>query len=363
MMMMLDSEAEAQTIDCFRGNLLLILDIVLASINGILATIAFSQLIRIHLRCQQNGWTRQKVLHLMIGSSNLGYFVYFISALVATCEGWICWSNVCGFLLLAFPKILFLATFLLVLSFWVDLCHQANDEEDDDDETSIQQTLLEKLSKPRSSNTDSHWRCCSFHGIHIGTRQKFVITVVVLVFVLMMTFAVIIWIGAGKNPIDSSVVARVFEDFLAVTSLSLGGALGCYGLMLFLKLKKVRSEKGSSEVWKVAGLAVVSVVCFTSSASVALLTDIPLFYHWHLKKIYRVKEVVLLILYYFIGCSVPSASVLWNMRELPPPIKIHKQEQSGAIAFISHGAVATLPPQRWTNATSSKNQASRASPI
>ncbi|KAL0002264.1 hypothetical protein SO802_016045 [Lithocarpus litseifolius] len=359
----LDLEAEAQTRDCFHGNLLLILDIVLASINGILATIAFSQLIRIHLRSQQNGWTRQKVLHLMIGSSNLGYFVYFISALVAPCEGWICWSNVCGFLLLAFPNILFLATFLLVLSFWVDLCHQANDEEDDDDETSIQQTLLEKLSKPRSSNTDSHWRCCSFHGIHIGTRQKFVITVVVLVFVLMMTFAVIIWIGAGKNPIDSSVVARVFEDFLAVTSLSLGGALGCYGLMLFLKLKKVRSEKGSSEVWKVAGLAVVSVVCFTSSALVALLTDIPLFYLWHLKKINRVKEVVLLILYYFIGCSVPSAIVLWNMRELPPPIKIHKQEQSRAITFISHGAVAAHPPQRWTNATSSKNQASRASPI
>lgn len=57
-----------------------------------------------------------------------------------------------------------------------------------------------------------------------------------------------------------------------------------------------------------------------------------------------------------LGCSVPSAVVLWNMRELPPPIKIHKQEQSRAIAFISHGAVATHPPQRWTNATSSKNQ-------
>ncbi|XP_075671063.1 tobamovirus multiplication protein 1 isoform X2 [Castanea sativa] len=362
-MMMLDLEAEAQTRDCFHGKLLLILDIVLASINGILATIAFSQLIRIHMRSQQNGWTRQKVLHLMIGSSNLGYFIYFISALVATCEGWLCWSNVCGFLLLAFPKILFLAAFLLLLSFWVDLCHQANDEEDDDDETSIQQTLLEKLSKPRSSSTDGHWRCCSFHGIHIGTRQKFVITVVMLVFALMISFAVIIWIGAGKNPIESSLVARVFEDFLAVTSLSLGGALGCYGLMLFLKLKKVRSEKGSSEVWKVAGLAVVSVVCFTSSASVALLTDIPLFYHWNLKKINRVKEVVLLILYYFIGCSVPSAFVLWNMRELPPPIKIQKQEQSRAIAFISHEAVATRPPQHWTSATSSKNQASRASPI
>lgn len=42
-MMTLDLEAEAQTRDCFHGKLLLILDIVLASINGILATIAFSQ--------------------------------------------------------------------------------------------------------------------------------------------------------------------------------------------------------------------------------------------------------------------------------------------------------------------------------
>jgi hypothetical protein len=88
-----------------------------------------------------------------------------------------------------------------------------------------------------------------------------------------------------------------------------------------------------------------------------------LFYQWHLKKINRVKALVLLILYYFIGCSVPSAFVLWIMRELPPPIKINKQEESRAITFISHGATATHHPQRWATATSSKNQASRASPI
>lgn len=356
-------ESIAETKGCFHRNLL-ILNIALASINGFLATIAFSQLIRIHMRNQQNGWTRQKVLHLMIGSSNLGYFVYFVSTLVATCEGWLCWSNVCGFVLMAYPKILFLAAFLLLLSFWVDLCHQANDEEDDDDETSIQQALLENLkSKPRSSNTDGHWRCCSFHGIHVGSRQKFVIMVVVLVFVFMMSFAVIIWIGAGKNPINSAVVARVYEDFLAVTFLSLGGALSCYGIMLFFKLKKVRSEKASSEMWKVAGLAVVSVVCFAASTSVALLTDIPLFYHWRLKKINEVKALVLLILYYFIGSCVPSAFVLWIMRELPPPIKVHKQEQSTAVAFISYGAASPQQPQRWATATNSKNQASRQSPI
>lgn len=33
--------------------------------------------------------------------------------------------------------------------------------------------------------------------------------VILLVFVLMMAFAVLIWVGRGKNPIDSSVMARV----------------------------------------------------------------------------------------------------------------------------------------------------------
>ena len=30
----------------------------------------------------------------------------------------------------------------------------------------------------------------------------------------MLSFAVVIWIGAGKNPIDSSVVARVLNSSL-----------------------------------------------------------------------------------------------------------------------------------------------------
>lgn len=34
--------------------------------------------------------------------------------------------------------------------------------------------------------------------------------VTLLVFLLMLVAAVLIWIGRGKNPIDSSVVARVW---------------------------------------------------------------------------------------------------------------------------------------------------------
>ncbi|THF97025.1 hypothetical protein TEA_001705 [Camellia sinensis var. sinensis] len=61
----------------------------------------------------------------------------------------------------AFPKILFLAAFLLLLSYWVDLCHQTNDEDDEDEECSPREALLERTSNKPHSNADSHRRCSS----------------------------------------------------------------------------------------------------------------------------------------------------------------------------------------------------------
>ncbi|KAM7524966.1 hypothetical protein LguiA_014868 [Lonicera macranthoides] len=340
---------------------LVAVNVALAIIDGFIAVVAFYQLMRIHSRNSHIGWTRQKVFHLMIGSSNVGYFIYFVLTLIAACKGWICWSHSCGFIVMACPKILFLAAFLLLLSFWVDLCHQANDEDDEDEVCSPREALLEKLNKPRS-HTDSHRKCCSFPVIHVGSRQKIVILVTALVFVLMIASALLIWIGMGKNPVDSSVVTRVYVDLFAIAVLLLGGALACYGLVLFLKMRKVRSERASSEMRKVAGLATVSVLCFTCSALVALLTDIPMLYHWPQQYVNGVCTSLLLILYYFIGSSVPSAFVLWVMRELPPSSVANMQEESRTIVFISDSSV-TAHPQRWTAATSSQNQVSRASPI
>ncbi|OVA07084.1 protein of unknown function DUF1084 [Macleaya cordata] len=336
---------------------LVAVNVVIACLDGIIAAIAFSQLMRIHMRTKQLGWTRQKVFHLMIGTSNVGYFVYFVSTLVATCKGWLCWSHACGFILMACPKILFLAAFLLILSFWVDLRHQTNDEDEEDDDNSCREPLLEKrMTKPRSSSMDDLRRCCPFKAIHVGSRQKFVILVVLLIFVIMVAFAVLIWIGMGKNPIDSSLVARVYTDLFAIAVILLAGALAIYGVLLVLKMRKVRSDKASSEMWKVAGLAVVSVVCFTTSAVVALVSNVPLLYHWHPVNVNGVNTALLVILYYFIGSSVPSAFVLWVMREMPPPLADNRQTQSRTVTFINDRPVATHHPQRWTTATSSQNQ-------
>ncbi|XP_038996478.1 uncharacterized protein LOC120121077 isoform X1 [Hibiscus syriacus] len=287
---------------------LLFVNIVLLCLDVLLAFIAFFQLCRIHLQNQRVGWTSQKVLHLMIGSSNCGYFVYFLCMVVATCKRWLCWSNLCGFVLMALPRILFLAAFLLLLSFWADLCHQTNDEEDGVEEHNSQQPLLESSkNKTGLSNIDMRRKCCSFQGIHVGSRQKFVIVVIMLNVFLMIAFAAIIRIGAGKNPSHSLVVVRVYVDFLTTSVLLMGGAFGCYGFLLFSKWRRVRSEKASSEMRKVVGLAVVSVLCFTSSSLIALLSDVLLFHHWNPKEIIGIEAPVLLILHHVLGTSVPFA--------------------------------------------------------
>ncbi|KAL4387834.1 hypothetical protein GQ457_09G003630 [Hibiscus cannabinus] len=328
-----------------------------ACFDAIIAILAFTQLARIHSRNTQLGWTRQKVFHTLIGFTNIGYLIYFVLSLVAACRGWLCWPYSCGFVAMAFPGILLFATFLLLLSFWVDLCHQADDEEEEDDEQGFLEALIQNsLNRPRSSLADGRRVWYPFRLIHVGSRQKTVFLVTVLLFLLMMTFSVLIWIGMEENLIDSSTMSRVYVDLFATAILLLGGALACYGLLLCRKMRNVRSERASSEIWKVAGLAIVSVVSFTSSAFVAIFTDIPMLFHWHGLHIDGVYTSLLLILYYFIGSSMPSAFVLWVMRELPPMSIANTQEDSMTITFIADNSAHRT--QNWTTPSSSPNQAS-----
>ncbi|GAB2226751.1 hypothetical protein Droror1_Dr00022571 [Drosera rotundifolia] len=337
--------------------------VALALVDGSLTALAFFQLKRIHSRNTQLGWTRQKVFHLMIGSANLGYFTYFVLMLIATCEGWPCWSSTCGFVFMACPEILFLAAFLLMLSYWVDLCHQ-NDNEDDEEGSSLQERLLEKsLSQLNSSDTDVLQGCFPFPSIHVGNRQKIVIWVTVVIFLFMVVFAVLIWVGMGKNPINSATIEQIYGDLFAVAVLLVGLALACYGLLIYMKMSKVRFERASSEMWKVTGLAVVSLLCFTTSSLVALLTNIPVLYQWRQKSLHVVSTTFTVILYYFLGSSVPSAFVLWVMKDLPASSVAYKSDESRVVTFMREESTAGHNPQRWTTIASSQNQISRGSPI
>ena len=57
------------------------------------------------------------------------------------------------------------------------------------------------------------------------------------------------------------------------------------------------------------------------------------------------------------GSSIPSAFLLWMMRELPAPLVINREQESRIIAFISDSSV-TVHPQRWTTTASLQNQVS-----
>ncbi|RWW07190.1 hypothetical protein BHE74_00001220 [Ensete ventricosum] len=131
-----------------------------------------------------------------------GYLVYFIFTIVATCEGWQCWSHGCGFILMG--------------------KHNFN------------QSYFSWLLQILLLSSDSVSSC-----------------------------------------FPSACVFLVSLDIFSVAILLLGGALACYGVLLFSKMSNVRSEMASNEMWKVASLAAVSVTCFTSSAVLALVTNIP----------------------------------------------------------------------------------------
>ncbi|CAI7756969.1 unnamed protein product, partial [Closterium sp. NIES-54] len=90
---------------------------VMAGIDGVIWIIALVQLIRICRHVQNGKWTRQKVFHTMVFAANLGYCIYFFVNPFASCSQWLCWSHACSFIALAIPQIIFLATFLLLLSF------------------------------------------------------------------------------------------------------------------------------------------------------------------------------------------------------------------------------------------------------
>ncbi|XP_062221349.1 protein TOM THREE HOMOLOG 1-like isoform X1 [Phragmites australis] len=336
---------------------------VLAVVDGAIATAAFVQLTRIHRHNQQQGWTRQKIFHFMIGLSNIVFLLYFLSTIIATCQRWICWVHGCGFVLMASPQILLLASFLLLLSFWVDLCHQTNDE-DEEDVRSHHEALLDRTkTKPGIRPVTIRRRC--FPGMQLGSRQKFVILVLVLSFVVMFAFAILIWVGRGENPIDSSLLKRVYLDVFSVVVLVLGGALACYGALLFSKMSKVRSETVSTEKWKVASLAVVSLICFSSSAILALVTNVPVLLYWYSTDADIVNNAVILFVYYFIGSSVPSGFVLWIMRDMPHRHAVERPTESRVVTLFRERPSNVQDPQ-WRTAVTSSNkvlQALKSSPI
>ncbi|EMS52176.1 hypothetical protein TRIUR3_34462 [Triticum urartu] len=251
-----------------------------------------------------------------------------------------------------------------LLGTWMRICFDGckcfslyvskTNDEDEDDVRSHQEALLDRTkTKPGTRPTDARRKC--FPGIQLGSRQKFVILVLVLSFIVMLAFAILIWVGRGENPIDSSLLKKVYLDVFSVVVLVLGAALSCYGALLFSKMSKVRSETVSTEKWKVASLAAVSLICFSSSAILALVTNIPVLLYWYSTEAEIIKNAVILFLYYLIGSSVPSGFVLWVMREMPQRPTVERPTQSRVVTLFRDRPSPTQDPQ-WRAAVTSSNK-------
>lgn len=291
----------------------------LATFDLLVAIVAGVQLLRHYLHNKRAVWTRQKVFHCLIGAANLGYVLYFTLTTVAACLGWTCFSTACGFILIV-PETLFLATFLLLLSFWVDLCNQANDnEEDDDEDMDCGYTRLPLSPDSLESGACNSFRAClPCRRWHVRGRQRCVLIVVSIIFLLAVAFAALIWFGMYDNPLDSVKLAQVYVNFFTLVVLLSGGGLAGYGLLLYTKMSRVRSGRASADISKVAGLAVASVVCFSLKASVVVMSDIIGLNIWHVKRGNSQFSASMIFCYYVIGETVPSLVVLWVMRDLPP---------------------------------------------
>uniref|UniRef100_M8BAH7 Uncharacterized protein n=1 Tax=Aegilops tauschii TaxID=37682 RepID=M8BAH7_AEGTA len=333
----------------------------LAVVDAAIAATAFVQLARIHRHNQQHGWTRQKFINTVITTDFLSvnhfavFLAYFVSTVIATCEKWLV------------RRYCFLPRFYycchsgeLSILYWC-----LTNDEDEDDVRSHQEALLDRTkTKPGTRPTDARRKC--FPGIQLGSRQKFVILVLVLSFIVMLAFAILIWVGRGENPIDSSLLKKVYLDVFSVVVLVLGAALACYGALLFSKMSKVRSETVSTEKWKVASLAAVSLICFSSSAILALVTNIPDEYHLiFFSSPLPVRELTLEVsdrkkaCYYGGRCrlssSVPSGFVLWVMRDMPQRPTVERPTQSRVVTLFRDRPSPTQDPQ-WRAAVTSSNK-------
>ncbi|KAM0902917.1 hypothetical protein ACQ4PT_018981 [Festuca glaucescens] len=104
------------------------------------------------------------------------------------------------------------------------------------------------------------------------------------------------------------------------------------------------------------------VICFSSSAILALVTNVPVLLYWYSTDADIINNAVILFLYYLIGSSVPSGFVLWVMRDMPQRPIIERPTQSRVVTLFRDRPPTTQDPQ-WRTAVTSSNKALKSSPI
>ncbi|KAE8663892.1 Protein TOM THREE [Hibiscus syriacus] len=241
---------------------------ILAALYGLVAAVAFVQLIRIQLRVPEYGWTTQKVFHF------LNFMVNGVRGLVFVFRRDVqnLHPEIAQHILLDMPSLAFFTTYALLVLFWAEIYYQA-----------------------RAVSTD-------------GPRPSF-FTINAVVYTIQIAMWLILW---WKYIPVLVVLSKVF-----FAGVSLFAALGflLYGGRLFLMLQRFPVEsKGRRKKLQEVGYA--TTICF----SCFLIRCIMMCFNAFDKAadLDVLDHPVLNLIYYLLVEILPSSLVLFILRKLPP---------------------------------------------
>ncbi|GBG76282.1 hypothetical protein CBR_g22030 [Chara braunii] len=242
----------------------------LAALYLVVGIVALVQLIRIHWRVPEFGWTTQKVFHLLNFVVNtLRALVFIFREPVQALS-----VRVLGAALLDLPGLLFFTTYTLLVLFWAEIYHQAK-------------RLPTDYLKP------------VFFGINVA------------VYGLQGG----IWVFMYGYPSAHDSMDFWAKIFFAVISFMAALGFIVYGGCLFNMLRTfpIESKGRRKKLSEVGFVTLICFICFTFRGIVVSVSafeksvDLDVLNH-----------PILNFIYYMIAEIIPSALVLYILRKLPP---------------------------------------------
>ncbi|XP_076882841.1 tobamovirus multiplication protein 1-like [Bidens hawaiensis] len=240
----------------------------LCAFYALVSAIALIQLIRIEIRVPEYGWTTQKVFHLM------NFIVNGVRAIVFGFHMQVfnLHPQVCIWVLLEVPGLLFFSTYTLLVLFWAEIYHQA-----------------------RSLPTDK--LKTTYVCVNVG------------VYVIQACIWIYLWID------DNSTVQFVGKIFIAVVSFMAALGFLIYGGRLFFMLRRfpIESKGRRKKLHEVGSVTAICFTCFVVRCFVDVLSAFDAEVSLDV-----LDHPVLNLIFYMLTEILPSALVLFILRKLPP---------------------------------------------
>ncbi|XP_074320276.1 tobamovirus multiplication protein 1-like [Silene latifolia] len=240
----------------------------LSAAYALVSLIALVQLLRIQRRVPENGWTTQKVFHLMnviVNGVRAAIFGFHMLVFVLK-------PRVLTLILLDLPGLLFFTTYTLLVLFWAEIYYQA-----------------------KSLPTDR--------------LRAWYLSVNCVIYVIQVFIWIYLWTNAN------SFVESISQVFIAVVSFTAALGFLLYGGGLFFMLRRFPIEsKGRRK--KLHEVGWVTAICFTCFLIRCFMVAVSAFdANLSLKVL---NHPILDFIYYSLVEILPSALVLFILRKLPP---------------------------------------------